>query len=260
MPKIFVLSGSDVGKTFDVSHGAVFGRAEECAVRLADPSVSRHHARLEQQGGSFWIVDLGSRNGLRVGEQRVERARLDDGAEFLLGEVSVRFRADSHATLGEHAMPGAPTAPPMPPSEIRPKPSVPIDVDEIQLEGEWNETAQRAQQPPIVEAPTASSPTLNVPRGPPRSAAMQQAVAAAARNAPLGAPNAASARTLLQYNRVEDRGGFFASDLGQQPLWIKTLIVLVALALCVGGFWVAFHGTAYLKNRGAAETENVEDR
>src|SRR5438067_10595125 len=149
MPKIFVLSGSDVGKSFDVSAGAVFGRAEECAVRLADPSVSRHHARLEQRDDAFWIVDTGSRNGVRVGDQRVERARIDDGAEFQLGEVLVRFRAEVHAPS---AMPTAPQAPLAPPIQARPapKPAAPIDVDEIVLEGEWDETAPIVTPRPIV--------------------------------------------------------------------------------------------------------------
>ena len=139
------------------------------------------------------------------------------------------------------------------------------------LEGEWDETAPIVTPRPIV-APVppvsigSSAPTLPIPstpagpQRPSRSAAMQQAVAAAARRGPAGAPTAASARGLLQYNRVEDRGGFFASDLGQQPLWVRALLVVAALALFAGVFWLAFRGTAYLKNRGATQTESVEER
>jgi hypothetical protein len=33
VPRIYVLSGPDLGRTFEVAAGATFGRAAECAVR-----------------------------------------------------------------------------------------------------------------------------------------------------------------------------------------------------------------------------------
>src|SRR5262249_7565307 len=147
MPKVFVLSGHDVGKSFDVGAGAVLGRAEECAARLTDPSVSRHHARLDLVEGRFWIADTRSRNGLRVGAQRVERAPLGDGDEFQLGEVLLRFRAD--IATGERA------AQPAPSEEVRAEPRTPAGRveaepadeerlhEEVLLEGDWSEPAAR---------------------------------------------------------------------------------------------------------------------
>ena len=40
------------------------------------------------------VVDLGSRNGVRVAGKRVERAVLTDGLEVMLGEVPLRFRIE----------------------------------------------------------------------------------------------------------------------------------------------------------------------
>ena len=46
MPQIFVLSGPDVGRSFEVRSGDTIGRSPDCIVTLKDPSVSRNHARL----------------------------------------------------------------------------------------------------------------------------------------------------------------------------------------------------------------------
>ncbi len=69
----------------------VLGRSASCDVRLGDPNVSRRHAELRQQGTSYWIVDLGSTNGVDVNGARVERAKLDDGDTVTLGESELVF-------------------------------------------------------------------------------------------------------------------------------------------------------------------------
>jgi hypothetical protein len=69
----------------------VLGRSAGCDVRLGDPNVSRRHAELRQQGTSYWIVDLGSTNGVDVNGARVERAKLDDGDTVTLGESELVF-------------------------------------------------------------------------------------------------------------------------------------------------------------------------
>ncbi len=78
MPRIFVLSGPDVGANHDVSSGATFGRAAECTVPLHDNSVSRQHARLEEHDGDWHVVDTGSRNGLFVRGSRAQLSLVKD--------------------------------------------------------------------------------------------------------------------------------------------------------------------------------------
>ena len=58
---------------------------------MADVNVSRRHAELRQEGAAYWIVDLGSTNGLEVNGKRVERARLRDGDRITLGATEVVF-------------------------------------------------------------------------------------------------------------------------------------------------------------------------
>jgi pSer/pThr/pTyr-binding forkhead associated (FHA) protein len=60
-------------------------------VRVSDVNVSRRHAEVRQEGAGYWIVDLGSTNGLEVNGKRVERARLRDGDRILLGSTEVAF-------------------------------------------------------------------------------------------------------------------------------------------------------------------------
>jgi hypothetical protein len=80
------------GRTHEItSPKVVLGRSREAEIRVADANVSRRHAELRQEGASYWIVDLGSTNGLEVNGKRVDRARLRDGDRILLGATEVVF-------------------------------------------------------------------------------------------------------------------------------------------------------------------------
>jgi len=69
----------------------VVGRSKDCDVQIADPNISRRHAELRQEGAAYWIVDLGSTNGIEVNGQRVERAKLSDGDTVRLGSTEIVF-------------------------------------------------------------------------------------------------------------------------------------------------------------------------
>src|SRR5690242_12092514 len=49
----------------------VIGRGQDCDVQISDPNVSRRHAELRQEETSYWIVDLGSTNGMEVNGRRL---------------------------------------------------------------------------------------------------------------------------------------------------------------------------------------------
>src|SRR5207253_261104 len=73
----------------------VLGRSRDCDIQLADANVSRRHAELRQEGASYWIVDLGSTNGMEVNGKRVKRAKLRDGDTITLGSTDVTFSRET---------------------------------------------------------------------------------------------------------------------------------------------------------------------
>jgi hypothetical protein len=72
----------------------VLGRAQDCDVRLADPNVSRRHAELRQEETSYWIVDLGSTNGMEVNGRSLRQAKLEAGDRITLGSTDVVFERE----------------------------------------------------------------------------------------------------------------------------------------------------------------------
>jgi pSer/pThr/pTyr-binding forkhead associated (FHA) protein len=70
------------------------GRSRDCDVLIEDPSASRRHAELRQEGTAYWIVDLDSTNGLEVNGMRTKRAKLQNGDRITIGSTDVSFRRD----------------------------------------------------------------------------------------------------------------------------------------------------------------------
>jgi Protein of unknown function (DUF3662)/FHA domain len=73
---------------------AVLGRSKECDVQVPDANVSRRHAELREEGGSWWLVDLDSTNGTELNGKRVQRAKLADGDRIGLGDLELVFARD----------------------------------------------------------------------------------------------------------------------------------------------------------------------
>ncbi len=73
----------------------VIGRSRDCDIQLSDANVSRRHAELRQEGASYWIVDLGSTNGIEVNGKRVKRAKLRSGDTITLGSTDVQFAREA---------------------------------------------------------------------------------------------------------------------------------------------------------------------
>lgn len=83
--------GSLVGREFQPDPSCLVGRADDCDVVIADPSVSRRHARLEATTVGVRLTDQKSANGTWVGDRRVETALLDHMDRFRLGNVVVEL-------------------------------------------------------------------------------------------------------------------------------------------------------------------------
>src|SRR5262245_7501771 len=59
-----------VASLFVKKNQLLIGRADDCDLRLAHPSVSRRHAVMELKPDGLWLTDLGSLNGLLVRGRR----------------------------------------------------------------------------------------------------------------------------------------------------------------------------------------------
>lgn len=64
------------------------GRDHRCDIVLTEAKASRRHARIQRgDGGYFEIIDLGSRNGIVVDDECVDRMTLLDGDRFTIGDT-----------------------------------------------------------------------------------------------------------------------------------------------------------------------------
>ncbi len=71
----------------------VIGRDPGAGLFIDDASVSRRHARIVVTEEGATLEDLGSKNGTRLGDRKVEApVPLDDGARLRVGTVALTFR------------------------------------------------------------------------------------------------------------------------------------------------------------------------
>jgi transcriptional regulator with PAS, ATPase and Fis domain len=89
-----VTGGPDAGLTVETSEGTlVAGTRADAGLKLSDDSVSRAHAELHLLSNGVLVVDLGSRNGTRIGGKKVERGLVLNGGAFRLGRTEIRVRS-----------------------------------------------------------------------------------------------------------------------------------------------------------------------
>jgi diguanylate cyclase (GGDEF)-like protein len=81
----------------------LIGRDVAADVCVADPSVSRRHARLEMDDHGYWVTDLSSTNGTCVNKVPVSRCKLRDGDELLIGNCVYRFLDSNNVEVQYHA-------------------------------------------------------------------------------------------------------------------------------------------------------------
>jgi sigma-B regulation protein RsbU (phosphoserine phosphatase) len=115
MTQLIIKPPSEPSTTEALSADTVtIGRLPENDIAILDKSVSRSHARLERIAERYRIVDLGSRNGVVVNDQRItEPTFLASGDRILLGDVEIEVQVSRQTPalkLGDTAFEMSPGA------------------------------------------------------------------------------------------------------------------------------------------------------
>jgi pSer/pThr/pTyr-binding forkhead associated (FHA) protein len=107
-PFLVVIEGEEEGREIELIPDEMsIGRGADNDLVFPDIACSRRHALLERDGDSFCIIDLGSGNGTKVNDERIQRELLYDGDEIKVGSTVLQFNLpgavpadDSHRADG----------------------------------------------------------------------------------------------------------------------------------------------------------------
>jgi hypothetical protein len=82
-----------MGERFPVTKDRfIIGRGRQSSdLTIKDPNVSRQHAMIEYLNGYYYIVDMGSTNGVEYAGQRIQRRVVGEGDTFRVCDHELRF-------------------------------------------------------------------------------------------------------------------------------------------------------------------------
>jgi FHA domain len=90
---LVILTGSKAGQTIELTGALRIGREADNDLMLDDPSISRHHALIQNQGSDFVLSDLASSNGtLHKGVRIQAPVLLASGDLVQFGQIQARIR------------------------------------------------------------------------------------------------------------------------------------------------------------------------
>lgn len=86
-----VVTGGHEGKLISVNHDKfLIGRSDECHIRPKSESISRRHCALVRKDGRILLIDLKSRNGTYVNDQKLDPSKakiLKNGDHIKVGKL-----------------------------------------------------------------------------------------------------------------------------------------------------------------------------
>ena len=88
---VVVLSGDRMGEMFPLKTAdrTTVGRGLQTDVRINDEGISRTHAVVEEEEGTYYLSDAGSTNGTYANGKKVDRYALKEGDKIQIGAQSV---------------------------------------------------------------------------------------------------------------------------------------------------------------------------
>ena len=92
MPSVTFENGPDKGVACPIrSRRVSLGRSPDNDVVIQDDTVSSFHAAIAFLNKAYFVEDLGSANGVYVNGVRIQRKRLVDGDEILIGKTKLKY-------------------------------------------------------------------------------------------------------------------------------------------------------------------------
>lgn len=101
MPYLKIIKGGLPGQLIELQgERTIFGRHPNCQVMLDNSSISRHHAQILENHGSYFLEDLRSRNGTQLNDTAVRgRMELHDADQIQLCDYVFQFLAHPPRSL-----------------------------------------------------------------------------------------------------------------------------------------------------------------
>ena len=88
---VIIEKGESAHNAYKFTRPFQIGRASHCDIQILEDDVSRHHASIEMRKEQWWIVDLGSSNGVWINGRRVDQAPISDNTVIELSPGGTRF-------------------------------------------------------------------------------------------------------------------------------------------------------------------------
>lgn len=236
MAKLLVQESGADPREFDLLDAEVhIGRELDNALRIPDPSISRHHCVIRKAASGYEIQDLQSSNGVLLNGNRVQASPLKHGDRVTLGQIQITF-LDPDAAPAEGATVAIQAM-----GDENPAGTVRMSAEQMAALH-----ASAAAKPPV-SLPPPAAPEPPGPQAPqfghftdPGQAARQPSQSstpqgASMSNGTITKPDANPVLALLLTWFVLGTGHYFIN--GQQRKWLYTLIagIVGTLLCCVPG-------------------------
>ena len=169
--KVRIVEGPDIGAELhllDEGRAYLLGRAERCDLPLADEDASREHAVVVRRGAQVLIRDLGSRNGVHLGDMRLSPDRdvvwrpptmVRIGRSVLALDEPVSVALAELEAAADEVVPDAAVPPPPGPPSVIVAPSVPGSAPPKSA-APPPESRMAAQPAPIAEVGSRTATTV----------------------------------------------------------------------------------------------------
>jgi hypothetical protein len=103
---IIVTSEESEPQTYQLDSDHIrIGRSSDNDLILPNRTCSRHHAEIVKEGDLYRIIDLGSTNGVKIGEERVQETELGHGSFVGIGHYTLTISLPDQVSAETVAVP-----------------------------------------------------------------------------------------------------------------------------------------------------------